>query len=141
MTGKLIFAFVGAIIIISCNSNQQHDTKENQEQSGINLNNGDKWKVNPEMKPHIEKGHELLAEYISKKGEDYQKLAENLTAQNNSLIQSCTMKGKSHDELHKWLYPHIELIKKLSNAKSVTEAETIIPDFEKSFNTYHNYFE
>ena len=130
---KLILALLGITLMVACNSTHQ--------QSDINLNNGEKWKVNAEMKPHIEKGNELLTEFISNKDKDYQKLAENLKTQNNSLIQSCTMKGESHDELHKWLHPHIELTQKLSNAHSTSEAEEIISQLEKSFNTYQNYFD
>ena len=33
------------------------------------------------------------------------------------------MKGKAHDELHKWLLPYIDLVKELSEAKDETEAE------------------
>lgn len=130
---KLILASMGIILIVACSSNHQ--------QTDINLNNGEKWKVNAEMKPYIEKGNELLTEFISKNDKDYHKLAEDLKAQNNSLIQSCTMKGESHDELHKWLYPHIEIIEELLNAKSTAEAEKIIIQLEKSFNTYQKYFE
>ena len=130
---KLILTLFGITLMVACNSTHQ--------QSDINLNNGEKWKVNAEMKPHIEKGNELLTEFISNKDKDYQKLAENLKIQNNSLIQSCTMKGESHDELHKWLHPHIELTEKLSNAHSTSEAEEIISQLEKSFNTYQNYFD
>jgi hypothetical protein len=130
---KLILTLLGITLLAACDSTHQ--------QSDINLNNGEKWKVNAEMKPHIQKGNELLTEFISNKEKDYKKLAENLKTQNNSLIQSCTMKGESHDQLHKWLHPHIELTEKLSTAQSSSEAEDIISQLEKSFNTYQNYFD
>lgn len=128
---KLILALLGIGLMVACNSPQ----------GDITLNDGKKWKVNAEMKPHIKKGNELLVEFISSKDDDYQKLAENLKTQNNSLIKSCTMKGKSHDELHKWLHPHMELIEKLSNADSTAEVEETISQLEKSFNTYQTYFD
>lgn len=131
---KMFFAILGlTLIVASCNSNHK--------QSNINLNNGEKWIVNSEMKPHIEKGNELLSDFISKKDEDYKKLAKNLKAQNNYLIKSCTMKGESHDELHKWLHPHMELIEKLSNADNIEKAEDIISELNKSFETYQNHFQ
>lgn len=131
---KMFFAILGlTLIVASCNSNHQ--------QSDINLNNGEKWKVNSEMKPHIEKGNELLSDFISKKDEDYKKLAKNLKNQNNYLIKSCTMKGESHDELHKWLHPHMELIEKLSNADNIEKAEDIISELNKSFEIYQNHFQ
>lgn len=57
------------------------------------------------------------------------------------LIESCTMQGESHDELHKWLHPHIELIQKLADAKDPQVAEAIVGQIEQSFQTYQNYFE
>lgn len=120
-------------IIFACNSDHQ--------KGGINLNNGEKWKVNREMMPHIEKGSELLNDFISQHDKDYLKLAESLKEQNGALIQSCTMKGESHDELHKWLHPHMELIEELANAKDFNEAEVVIIKLENSFKTFHNHFQ
>ena len=130
---KLVLMIMGVTLIIACNSNHQ--------KSDIELNNGEKWEVNDEMKPHIEKGNAILDEFISQNSEYYQKLAENLTTQNNQLIKSCTMKGESHDELHKWLHPHMKLVEELSSAKDFNNAKKIISKLESSFNTYHNYFQ
>lgn len=130
---KLILILVGMTIIFSCNSNHQ--------KGDINLNNGEKWKVNSEMTPHIEKGSEILNAFISQHDKDYLKLAESLKEQNEALIQSCTMKGESHDELHKWLHPHMELIEELANAKDFNEAEPVITKLENSFKTFHNHFQ
>lgn len=130
---NLILMIAGITFILACNFNHQ--------QSEITLNNGEKWKVNSEMKPHIEKGSEILNEFISQKNTDYQALADSLKTQNNNLIKSCTMKGESHDELHKWLHPHMELIEQLSNAPNLKEAEGIISQIELSFKTYEKHFE
>lgn len=129
----LILMIVGMTFIIACNTNHQKED--------IKLNNGEKWVVNSEMKPHIEKGNALLNEFISKQEKDYQNLAESLKEQNNALIKSCTMKGESHDELHKWLHPHIELVDKLSKASTMDEAEVTIAELENSFKVYHDYFQ
>ncbi|MFD2697019.1 hypothetical protein ACFSQ0_03370 [Mesonia sediminis] len=115
--------------------------KSDPQQCDINLNNGEKWQVNAEMKPHIKKGNELLTDFMAAKNKDYKNLAENLKTQNNRLIKSCTMKGESHDELHKWLHPHIELIEKLSKAENNEEAEAIIFKLQKSFENYEHYFQ
>ena len=72
---------------------------------------------------------------------DFQELAKALKTQNSSLIKSCTMKGASHDELHKWLYPHIGFIKSLSSTNDSKEAEKIIIQIKESFETYQKYFE
>ena len=51
------------------------------------------------------------------------------------------MKGESHDELHKWLHPHIELIESLSKAESAEQASKIITDLQTSFSIYNQYFQ
>ena len=51
------------------------------------------------------------------------------------------MKGESHEELHKWLHPHMQLIEELAQAKDSDEADPIIRDLEDSFNTYDSYFQ
>lgn len=130
---KLFYAILGMALMVACNSNHQSGE--------IKLNNGEKWKVNAEMKPHIEEGQRILYDYKEQSDTDYKALATSLEGQNTKLIKSCTMKGESHDELHKWLHPHMGLIGELSNAGSVEDAEGIISQIEASFKTYQNYFE
>lgn len=60
--------------------------------------------MNDEMKPFVAKGEGLVTTYLQSSQTNYNKLAQKLKDQNNQLIKSCTMKGKSHDELHKWLH-------------------------------------
>jgi type IV secretory pathway VirB10-like protein len=111
-------------------------SKENQ----VSLNDGEKWKVNPEMKPHLEAAEKRLIAYRDNTETDYETLAEELKGYNDLLISSCTMGGKSHDQLHLWLHPHIKLVKALSEAKNEKEADSIIAELETSFETYHKYF-
>jgi len=130
---KIIIVLFGIALITSCGSDHQKD--------GIRLNDGQKWKVNAEMTPHIDRGNEILDQFMANKGSDYHKLAEDLKTQNQQLIKSCTMKGQSHDELHKWLHPHMALIEKLQHAKNPGDAAEIVGDIKQSFTTYKNYFE
>lgn len=95
MTKHGILAIGLSLTFAASQNTGQPDDSEHQAQSNINLNQGEKWQVNAEMKPHIDKGKELLAQYISTESQDYQELAENLKAQNNALIKSCTMKRES----------------------------------------------
>src|SRR5690554_3133342 len=105
------------------------------------LNDGERWVINDEMKPHLSQQEEIIAEYIAAKSDNYAKLAEDLKTHNASLIKSCTMDGKSHDELHKWLHPHIDLLGDLGKAESVDEANEVIEDLNESFETFHAYFQ
>lgn len=104
----------------------------------IELNSGQKWMVNAEMKPYILEAEQILVQFD---GSDYKTLAEQLKTKNKGLIKSCTMQGRSHDELHKWLHPHMQLIEDLDNADSQEQANRIIGDIKASFETYHRYFQ
>ena len=124
------------LLVVSCNqlTNHQHNSGE----VSIELDNGKKWKVNTEMTPFITSGEQILNEFD---GKDYKALAKQLKEKNNGLIKSCTMNGKSHDELHKWLHPHLQLVDALSKAKNEQEAEEVISELKKSFTTYNTYFQ
>jgi len=107
----------------------------------IALNDGKKWEVNEEMHPFVNAGESFVKEYAESGDEDYKSLAENLAGENSKLISSCTMDGVSHDELHKWLHPHLELTNELKNADNVQEASHIVDELLESYEIYHTYFE
>ena len=151
---KLILTFaVGSILLGSCSNatneklnNQTEVAEQNEhlhddESKALQLNSGEKWVVNEEMKPFILKAARILNQYLESESQDYQTLAAQLKEKNSGLIKSCTMKGESHDELHKWLYPHIELIESLSKAESTEQANKIVTDLQASFSTYNQYFQ
>lgn len=148
---KKQYITIGLIaLLMSCNTpnktdeNTESKTVQKVEQtseeksSEISLNNGEKWKVNEEMLPHIEKSEAVFNAF---EGEDYDQLSKDMMEHTNNLIQSCTMDGASHDELHKWLNPHLELLKSLSSDNPQKAKRDIIPEIEKSFTTFHKYFE
>lgn len=111
--------------------------EEHHEVEKVSLNNGERWVVNEEMKPFVAEGERLVAEYSG----DYKKLAEDLTVQNNQLIKSCTMEGTSHDELHKWLHPHLEMVKELGDMDHQEAADKQVDEIKNSYQVYHEYFQ
>lgn len=115
-----------------------HDLDNNL---AIELNKGDRWLVNDEMKPHVEKGEQALKAYTSSNGSDYKALAQELKSADKALISSCTMEGKSHDELHKWLHPHLTLVSDLESAETEQEANDVIAKLQESYQNYHTYFQ
>ena len=148
---KQLLFLLSALLVFSCNSKQEHDHDHDQQQHEhqqeqqtadiLQLNDGEKWLVNEEMKPFIEESETLLNNYITSDGTDYQALAEQIKEQNSQLIKSCTMDGKSHDELHKWLHPHIDFIEDLGNASDVEASKNNIEQLKSSFETYKEYFQ
>jgi hypothetical protein len=104
------------------------------------LNKGEKWHVIPVMMVHIRASETLFSEYTESESTDFIKLAEGLKENNNKLIKSCTMKGKAHDELHKWLHPHLQLVEALGKALSIEQASKITDQLKLSFQTLNTYF-
>lgn len=140
-------------LLMSCGNASDNESKEQKETAlhetqshddnseTVSLNNGEKWVVNEEMKPHLHEAKDILNLYTASQSEDYKTLAAQLKEKNSGLIKSCTMEGESHDELHKWLHPHMELIESLSKAESTEEANEIIADLQASFSSYDQYFQ
>ncbi len=127
------FLLILSLVLGSCHSHS--DTGE------IGLNNGEKWQVNTEMMPPIEASKSLVLEFAGENLEDYQKLGANLNEKIQDLISSCTMKGKGHDELHKWLHPYMKLVEELSKASETSEAKLVVAKIENSFTTFNRYFQ
>lgn len=147
---------IASLVIVSllfsgCTSNTDSDqvieetvaeaVEEDHAIEELESDNGNKWKVNEEMKPYVIDAEKLLAEFSSEEIEDYIQLGKDLHDQNNALIQSCTMDGKSHDELHKWLHPHLELTAELGKIESKEQAADLVNKLRSSFEVYHNFFE
>ena len=107
----------------------------------LTLNEGEKWVVSDEMKPHLNQVIDILKKYVSSDNSDYANMAKKLKEQNTNLIKSCNMKGPAHDELHKWLMPHMKLIEDLGKSETQQEADRIIGELEASFVQYNVYFE
>lgn len=148
---KVMLLGMSVMLLWSCNNPTEKSTTQQATQTpaenppaesaeAIELNNGEKWLVNKEMKPFVSKGEELVTSYIKEKKTDYNVLSEQLKEQNNQLIKSCTMDGKSHDELHKWLHPHLEIVKALATETDAAKAEKIVLQLQQSYQQYHQYF-
>jgi hypothetical protein len=72
---------------------------------------------------------------------DFTQLGLNLEKNIDLLTSSCTMEGKAHDELHKWLLPYIELVDGLNKSKSIDEASQTFQKIKSSYKTFNIYFE
>lgn len=147
---KLIILVIISGFISSCgNSNiktigVQTDTvshAEHHHDEVIVLNNGVKWKVDTAMMLHIRNMESDINTYATDKQKDYQALALKLQNNIDLLTSNCTMKGRAHDELHKWLLPYIDLVNEFSLAKNGTEAAKLFQKLQHSFGLFNKYFE
>lgn len=133
-----------SVSMIACTSKKQRNNNTEQHQHSqeeINLNNGSKWKVAENMVIYIQNIEKSIHNFETSEHKDYNDLANSIDTNLNKLTSNCTMTGKAHDELHKWLVPFIELSEKLNNASDIKEQEEIYHQLKTSFVTYNTYFE
>lgn len=148
-----ILLTVISLFLFSCSntsnkkSKQQTETvtheehQHNYEMQTIVLNNGEKWKIDSNMIVHIRNMENEVVACAKVEKKDYKSLAEKLQSTIDLLTSNCTMKGKAHDELHKWLLPYIDLVKELSEAKDDTKAAKQFKNIQTSFTTFNQYFQ
>ena len=153
MKKKIILIPAIALFLFSCDnaSNEKsedlseietHDEHHHDDESeAIELNNGEKWTVDANMLTHIRTMENDVVSYAKVEQKDYKSLSEKLQSNIDLLTSNCTMKGKAHDELHKWLLPYIDLVKELSEAKDETEASKHFENIQISFTTFNQYFQ
>lgn len=148
---QILIIAIGSALFFSCKNNTKSNPQEKLVQTEKNekealqsdelqLNSNAKWSVNEEMKPYVLKGEESVNTYLQTKNTDYISLAKQLKELNEKLIKSCTMEGPSHDELHKWLHPHLEMVAVLESAPNADKAKEKVEQIAISYQTYHLYF-
>ena len=139
-----------SILTVSCKNNS--DGKIETEVSSvaqahahgdeeIQLNQGQKWKVDAEMLSIIRTMENDVASFKGSELAEYNSLSEKLKNNIDLLTSNCTMKGQAHDELHKWLLPYIDSVKELSEAKDETTASAQLLKVKKSFAQFNEYFQ
>ncbi len=150
---KPITLFAISLFLFSCGNTSNEKSKEetetitheehqhDEESEVIELNNGEKWKVDANMITHIRNMENDVNSFAKVEQKDYKSLSEKLQSNIDLLTSNCTMKGKAHDELHKWLLPYIDMVKELSEAKDETEASKQFENIQFSFTTFNQYFQ
>lgn len=138
---KFKIMIISLFIIFSVSSCKNNAYPDLNSPASIELNNGTRWLVNAEMKPFITESESILNTYIANGSADFKTMAKELADKNSGLIKSCTMDGKSHEELHKWLHPHMALIESLQDAENADVANKIIAELKSSFEIYNQHFQ
>lgn len=148
---KLISVALLSLALFSCNNSTKESplakeeiTQESEhhhdESEAIELNNGEKWTVDKDMMVHIRNMEKDVVAFGKNTEKDYTILSKKLLANIDLLTSNCTMTGKAHDELHKWLLPYIDLVGELESAENETEAAEFFEKVEQSFHTFNIYF-
>ena len=155
---KRVFYLLPVVVILlnACNnSTQKNDDRANQKKSEINkqvvesnhqdeegsnnimLDNGKKWKANPETISGISKMDALVQKGISGKLAPTTLYAL-LQFEFKTIFEKCTMTGESHNQLHNFLIPLNEHLEKFKEGNINIESLKELQDY---LSTFKNYFE
>lgn len=104
------------------------------------LNDNEKWVIDEGMRVNIDSIQHTLANFNGNDSIAYKNLSADLARQTKSVINSCTMKGQAHDELHKWLMPFIALRKTIEPAGDAMNNQEIIAELKGEIEVFHTYF-
>ncbi|MEY3237622.1 MAG: hypothetical protein RI883_1723 [Bacteroidota bacterium] len=140
-----------SLVLFSCNNATKEtpvtkiETTEESEHhhdasTEIELNKGEKWTVDKNMMVHIRNMEKDVRSFTKHTKNDYDALSKKLLANIDLLTSNCTMTGKAHDELHKWLLPYIDLANDFSEAKDIKNQENCYHKLEESFDLFNTYF-
>ena len=151
MFKKIGFLLATTLILISCDNKKieketlvvSNETHQHNEGDPIELNNGSKWKVVPEMMAHIRNMELDINRFVEAKHtelKDFRQLGASLQKNSDLLTSNCTMDGKAHDELHKWLLPYIDMVDKLNKSKNNDEALHTFEEIKASNKLFNIYF-
>ena len=104
----------------------------------VRLDNGARWKANPETTAGIESMQLQRANFS---GDDaaVSALAAGLQQSFQEIFDKCTMTGASHEQLHNYLMPLNVHLKEL--AECTTGCNAHVDHIEEYLHTYANYFE
>ena len=141
---KLSLLIIAAALIAACNSSTE---KQKISESGeaitqhVSLNNGEKWKANPETDSGIATMKELVNRFTGNENINaYHDLRLELEKEFNTIIEKCSMKGETHEQLHNYLLPMRPMFDSLGSNKIET-CKTGLTQIKNHLEEYSNYFE
>ncbi len=109
--------------------------------AALELNDGKKWVVAKPMMVHIQNIEKQVQNFESTPGGDDAVLAKEIQENLGRFVTNCTMEGKAHNELHKWLMPLLGLSAEYSKATDRRVQQEKRQQIEESLHVFHSYFE
>jgi hypothetical protein len=130
---------------ISCSTEKHKDehTQSEEVQAShdtpdlVQLDNGNKWIANIETTEGIENMAQMIEDAQSDPASSTASLKEDLLLTFTDILNQCTMKGESHEQLHNYLLPLKAQIDNLDEGNQKEELEKI----KLYLSTYAKYFE
>ena len=119
------------------NENAGQDHHHGESETNMMLDNGKKWKANPETLTGIDNMQKIVRNGMNGKT-DMSKLHEPLQQAFKTIFDKCTMTGESHNQLHNFLLPMKADLEKFKAGTISTES---LQEMQAYLLTFKNYFE
>ena len=139
---NLIMAFTLLLVIVSCTEAVKYNAEEvlTAAPHGLQLDNGEKWIVDEGMMVSIKDMEKTINDFDGHEVADFKYLSKTTKINLSNLTSSCTMKGQSHDELHKWLMPFFDLNKAMKKTNKVEEGQITLENMKYQLFVFSVYF-
>ncbi len=106
----------------------------------VELNNGEKWKANPETISGVANLKKLITEFNQIDNSDsIADLSSSLETEFKLIFKNCTMTGAAHDQLHNYLLPILGMMKKLKTPP-VEDQQNELKKMKKYLTKFDSYF-
>jgi len=136
---RTLLLFSATLVIIACSHNA-NDESQHELNTTVKLENGKKWKANPETIKHVNAMANIIASNPNAVDKNYSSIAKQLLIELKLVFDECTMTGEAHEQLHNFLIPLHKNISKLIQNKSEHPAETLA-EIETHLSSFGDYFE
>jgi len=145
MLPDLLLILVLTLGPIGCNTPHRGSLGSNHpahaNHASLELNDGKKWVVVKPMMAHIRNLEKAVQDFDSTPGRDHAILAAEIEDNLGRLVTNCTMEGKAHDELHKWLMPFLGLSAVYSEATDPQVQQQKLFEIKQALLVFNEYFE
>jgi hypothetical protein len=107
----------------------------------LELNHGKKWIVPSPMMEQVRTIEKAVRDLDAAPTKNHAALAAAIREHLGQLVTKCTMEGKAHEELHKWLMPFLGLSEAYFKATDPSVQEKKFREVQQSLAVFNEYFE
>lgn len=107
----------------------------------LELDRGQKWSVPTPMMSYLRNIEQAVQNFDQQPGQNSATLAKTIQDNLSGLVTHCTMEGKAHDELHKWLIPFLALSDDYAKATNPQVQEAKRQEIKQSLAVFNSFFQ
>ena len=112
----------------------------NVEPTGLQLNNGSKWKTDEATRNNIAQIKSVINDPVNIRESNRRQLVSILQSKVDTLVFQCKMQGSDHDALHVWLELFLSDLNEVKKA-GIAEYEIAYSKLKKDTNSFDDFFD